>query len=109
MDPKPEGLSERTGEVQPRGWLGSLVMRGVRNPVILIFVLAGIAEIFSGDPAFHAAALFAVAIALSSDALRRRVAGTREAEAARAPVILRLTPAIVIVGLVYAAVAGSFS
>lgn len=77
--------------------------------MIAIFVLAGIADIFSGDPAFHAAALFAVAIALSADSIRRRLKGVSEPASARAPIELRLTPTIAVVGLVYAAVAGSFS
>jgi hypothetical protein len=99
-----------------------------REPVIIaIFVLAGIFEVLSGDPFVHGAVLFAVAGALSWDAIRRRreaVAQPTEPKVSSAtagdmhpgpaePVAgsaakLRLTPAMVFAGVAYAIAVGTF-
>ena len=79
-----------------------------REPIIVaIFVLAGIFEVLSGDPVVHGAVLFAVAGLLSGDAVHRRHEEP-EASPAEPSVRFRLTPAVVVAGLAYAVVAGTF-
>ncbi len=109
------------------------ILRGVRDPVIVIFLLAGIFDVLSGDPIVHGTVLFAVALALAWDAVRRRRAeraarggiisgsgeqGHREGpnvpRAETAPSVgtgtdLRLSPIVGIGGLLYVVIVGGFA
>ncbi len=94
-------------------------LRALRDLVIGVFVLAGLFDVLSGDPLVHGMALFAVAIALGGDAMRRRrgtVYPAAMAEGTGAPGVaampsarLRLTPGVVLAGAAFATVAGPFA
>jgi hypothetical protein len=83
-----------------------------REPIIVgIFVLAGIFEVLSGDPVAHGAVLFAVGGLLSWDAVHRRhqEPDPSPAEPSVEPLPrARVKPAVVVAGLAYAALAGTF-
>lgn len=107
--------------------LGRVLVRVVREPVILILVLAGIVDALSGSPWSHGALLVAVALGLALDRLRRRRARTvaelhqagdpvashtRRGEIAVAPGSARrprFTPLAIVGGTAYAAIVGSFA
>src|SRR5437867_6997058 len=100
-DPSARG-DESTGAPQ-RSFLAA-----ARDPIIVaIFVLAGIFEVLSGDPVAHGAVLFAVAGLLIWDGLHRPH-GQPDASPAEPSVKPRVTPPIVLAGLAFAAVAGTF-
>jgi hypothetical protein len=64
------------------GWLarsGRAVATVLRDPVIVIFLLAGVAEILAGDPLVDWLVLLTVAAALSWDRIRRRQPADGEA------------------------------
>ncbi|HZP90566.1 MAG TPA: hypothetical protein VFC04_06160 [Actinomycetota bacterium] len=110
--------------------IGSLFRKAVREPVVLVLVLAGVVDALSGGPWSHGALLVGVAILLGFDRLRRRRraralgladegegpghelepvrAGGGVAAAHVAPRI-RFTPVTVIGGVLYSAVVGSFA
>jgi hypothetical protein len=86
----------------------------LRDPVIAILLLAGVAEVLAGDPLVDWLVLVLTAAALGWDRIRRRRPPDGEAVAvARAGqgwvgrlVPARLSPALVVGGLVYVTVAG---
>jgi hypothetical protein len=126
---------------RPMGWLapsGRAVATVLRDPVIVIFLLAGVAEILAGDPLVDWLVLLTVAAALSWDRIRRRppadgepagepdprgtvagvwLASAADADAASRPgqarvgrlVPARPTRAWVIAGLLYAVAAGGLA
>src|SRR5438093_7143080 len=84
------------------------ILAAAREPIIVtISVLAGIFEVLSGDPVVHGAVLLAVAGMLGWDAVRRRH-DEPDAPPAEPSVKPRVTPPIVLAGLAFAAVAGTF-
>jgi hypothetical protein len=101
--------------VRPVGWVVA-VGRGagavLRDPVIVILLLAGVAELFAGDPLVDGLTLLTVAAALGLDRVRRR-------RPAGAPVHGRgwgerlvpgrLTPALVAGWLLYSLAAGGLA
>lgn len=108
--------------------VGSLFRRTVREPVVLVLVLAGVVDALSGGPWSHGALLVGVAILLGFDRLRRRrraraLGLAEEAEAGAVEPVraggavaaahvaprIRFTPVTVIGGVLYAAVVGSFA
>lgn len=62
--------------------VGVAILGALRDPVIVIFVLAGTFDLLSGDRIVDGAILLAVALALGWDAARRPPAGRAAAEAA---------------------------
>ncbi len=113
--------------------VSSLFRRTVREPVVLVLVLAGVVDALSGSPWSHGALLVGVALLLGIDRVRRRrrarALGLREegpvdgaspeavepvpaggaVAAARLAPRIRFTPVTVIGGVLYAAVVGSFA
>ncbi len=124
------------GRVRPVG-VASAILPALRDPVVGVFLLAGIFDALAGDPVVHSAALFAVAIALGWDAVRRARAGWAAPDgagsapdgagsagadpagshpgvveptgAARTVANLRLSPVMVMGGLAYAVLVGGFA
>jgi hypothetical protein len=104
-------------------------VRAVRDPVILVLVLAGVVDAMSGSPWSHGALLVAVAVLLGLERIRHRraeraaagatavVPGEADGDAAGAEValsrgaapVIRFTPGVVIGGVLYAAIVGSFA
>jgi hypothetical protein len=95
------------GRAQARRRLGAL-----RDPVIVIFVLAGTFDLLSGDRLIDGAVLLAVALALGWDAVRRPPAERRADEvadagedsmrSARGRAVQWRSPLLVLGGVVYA-------
>jgi hypothetical protein len=95
--------------------VGVVILRALRDPVIVIFVLAGTFDLLSGDRIVDGGILLAVALALGWDAARRPAAGRAAAEVAfpgedstrpappsrERPVPLR-SPLVALGGVVYA-------
>jgi len=52
--------------------LGRMVLGAARDPVIWVFLLAGLFEVLTGEPLFHTIFLFAVAAVLIGDEIGRR-------------------------------------
>jgi hypothetical protein len=83
------------------GWLipaGRAVGTALRDPAIVILLLAGVADLLAGDPLVDGLVLLAVAAALGWDRARGR----------RQP-LGRRTPALVVGGLLYAVAAGGLA
>jgi hypothetical protein len=103
----PAARGDASAGTPPRSLLAA-----AREPIIVaIFVLAGIFEVLSGDPVAHGAVLFAVGGLLSWDAVHRRhqEPDPSPAEPSVKPMLRpRVTPAIVVAGLGYAVVVGTF-
>jgi hypothetical protein len=107
--------------------VGSAVLGALRDPVIVVFLLAGTFDVLSGDRVVDGVALFGVAVGLGWGARpppvaldAGRPAGEHQAEQApRAPTDpgrvsrvlanLRPSPAVVLGGLVYAALVAGFA
>jgi hypothetical protein len=64
--------------------VGSAILGALRDPVIVVFLLAGTFDLLSGDRLLDGVILFAVAVALRSDAARRPPAEPAAAEVAAA-------------------------
>ena len=79
-------------------------LRVIRDPVIVILLLAGIFDGISGNP-IHSILLFAVAFALARDATASRAV---EPAAPGSPAKFFHTPAAIAGALVYAIVVGGF-
>jgi hypothetical protein len=92
--------------------VGHAVGTVLRDPVIAILLLAGVAEILAGDPLVDWLVLLTTAAALGWERMRRRRPANGEPVGAPEPgwvdrlVPDRLTPALVIGGLGYAVAAG---
>jgi hypothetical protein len=97
------------------GWLvpaGRAVGTVLRDPVIVILLLAGAAELLAGDPLVDGLVLLAVAAALARDRVRGRPPGgvpIAAPEWADRLVRARPTPALVIGGLLYSVAAGGLA
>jgi len=111
--------------------LASAVLLALRDPVVVVFLLAAIFDVLSGDALFDGMALFAVAASLGWDRVGSRRASLGGPDAAapaeggraksehaipvapapdgRVGVNLRLSPRLVMGGLAYATVVGWFS
>jgi hypothetical protein len=76
------------------------------HTVVLVLVLAGLADIVSGDPVAHGVALVAVAVTLAWQQVRSAPA---EADADRPRRRFAVTPGLVILAVVYAALVGTFA
>jgi hypothetical protein len=103
---------------RPVAWLaaaGRAVGTVLRDPVIGILLLAGVAELLAGDPLVDGLVLLTVAAALSWDRVRRQGAPGGEPPAApgsRATERLlpaRRTSALVVGGLLYSVAAGGLA
>jgi hypothetical protein len=110
---EPGGSRPRTPP-RPVGWLVP-VGRGVgavlRDPVILILLLAGVAELLAGDPPVDGLILLTVAAALGWDRVRRRPADApaRGRGPGERLVPGRRTPALVVWWLLYSLAAGGLA
>jgi hypothetical protein len=97
------------------GWLvpaGRAVGTVLRDPVIVILLLAGAAELLAGDPLVDGLVLLAVAAALARDRVRGRPHGgvpIAAPEWADRLLRARPTPALVIGGLLYSVAAGGLA
>ncbi|MFB3739787.1 MAG: hypothetical protein ACE14W_12605 [Candidatus Velamenicoccus archaeovorus] len=88
---------------------GAHALRMLRDPVVVVLALAGIADVVTGDPAMHGIALVAVAAVLIRDGVRRGVRSAPvEPVAARSRPRFRFTPAVVAGGALYAVLVGWF-
>jgi hypothetical protein len=103
------------------------VWRLARDPIVLILVVAGIADMVSGAPFTHGLVLIVAAAAIVGDAVQRRTSAARaSADPAepgplttggageptaleRAPLHLRPTRSIVALAVLWAAVSGAFA
>jgi hypothetical protein len=103
---------------RPVAWLaaaGRAVGMVLRDPVIGILLLAGVAELLAGDPLVDGLVLLTVAAALSWDRVRRQRAPGGEPAAAPGSrgtdrlVPARRTPALVVGGLLYSVAAGGLA
>ncbi|MFL6271662.1 MAG: hypothetical protein ACJ75A_16250 [Actinomycetes bacterium] len=96
-------------------WLvpaGRAVGTVLRDPVIVILVLAGAAELLAGDPLVDGLVLLTVAAALARDRVRGRPPGgvpIAAPEWADRLLRARPTPALVIGGLLYSVAAGGLA
>jgi hypothetical protein len=87
----------------------------LRDPAIGILLLAGVAELLAGDPLVDGLVLLTVAAALGWDRVRRRPRGGEPTAApggqgwAHWLAPARLTPALVIAGLLYSVAAGGLA
>jgi hypothetical protein len=96
-------------------WLvpaGRAVGTVLRDPVVVILLLAGAAELLAGDPLVDALVLLTVAAALARDRVRGRPPGGVPIAApgwADRLVRARPTPALVIGGLLYSVAAGGLA
>jgi hypothetical protein len=102
--------------------VGLAVLGPLRDPVIVIFVLAGTFDLLSGDRIIDGAILLAVAVALGWDAARRPPAeragaevaepgedSTRPAPPARGRPVPWRSPMVLLAGLVYAVLVAGFA
>jgi hypothetical protein len=116
---KPGARWLRTPPPRPVAWLvpvGRAAGTVLRDPVIVILLLAGVADLLAGDPLVDGLVLLAVAAALGWDRVRGRRQRGREPAAGRRgrgwadrlPAGSR-TPALVIGGLLYAMAAGGLA
>jgi hypothetical protein len=117
---KPGAKRSRTPP-RPVAWLvaaGRAVGTALRDPVIGILLLAGVAELLAGDPLVDGLILLTVAAALSWDRVRRQrlampaashAAGRRRQGWTDRLVPARRTPALVVGGLLYAVAAGGLA
>ncbi|MGZ4212671.1 MAG: hypothetical protein ACXVQV_05505 [Actinomycetota bacterium] len=93
------------------------VVAALRDPVVWVFLLAGIFEVLTGDPIAHGTLLFVVAAALAADAVARRLRGRMAATPATEPAETEPVPdlaidlmpsrAMVTIGIALYAIAGS--
>jgi hypothetical protein len=103
------------------GRVGSAILGALRDPVIVIFVLAGTFDLLSGDRIIDGAILLAVALALGWDAARRPPAGraaaevaepgeesTRPAPSSRGRTVPWRSPMVLLGGVVYAVLVAGF-
>jgi hypothetical protein len=96
-------------------WLvpaGRAVGTVLRDPVVVILLLAGAAELLAGDPLVDGLVLLTVAAALARDRVRERPPGGVPTTApgwADRLVRARPTPALVIGGLLYSVAAGGLA
>jgi hypothetical protein len=99
---------------RPVGWVAA-VGRGagavLRDPVVVILLLAGAAELFAGDPLVDGLILLTVAAALGLDRLRRRPADAPAHGWGWGERLVpgRLTPALVAGWLLYSLAAGGLA
>jgi hypothetical protein len=128
--PMPPGEPLLVGRRSRPAALASALLLALRDPVVVVFLLAAIFDALSGDSLFDAMALFAVAASLGWDRVRSRRAprggagaatpagGGRGGEhatpaapttAGRTGVNLRASPRLVLASLAYATVVGGFS
>jgi hypothetical protein len=66
------GVAKLSGDLSR---VGRGLVRTARDPIVWVFLLAASFEVLSGDPLLHALLLYAVAVVLVGDGVRRRVAG----------------------------------
>lgn len=107
---------------------GAAVLGALRDPVVDVFLLAGTFDVLSGDRVVDGVVLFGVAAALGRDAGRRprgegsgatvtgpggegpsQRADSEPAPPGWGPATLRLSPAVVLGGLLYALLAARFT
>jgi hypothetical protein len=117
---------QRAGGRPPLVAAGAAVLGALHDPVIVIFLLAGTFDVLSGDRVVDGLALFGVAVGLGWDARPRALAdaagpaGMDRAEPAPQPAAdqgrvsrvlgsLRPSRAVVLGGLVYAALVATFA
>src|SRR5207245_5416579 len=56
--------------------------RALRDPVVWVFVIAGVFEVLTGDPLLHALLLFVVGAVLLGDGVRGRLSPARRRSSA---------------------------
>jgi hypothetical protein len=101
-----EGSDRRLRRIRIRSLIGS----SVRRPVVPILVLAGIADILSGDPIVHGTALVAVGVAIWLDARRHGAEAETATPVRPAQVpLLRVTGLRILGAAAFAVVVGAFA
>ena len=105
MDPEDVGTHPEGSDARAAAHPIGVALQGLREPVILILILAGFFDGISGNP-IHAIVLGTVALALAFDADRNAAMPRgRGTIALRAP---RLTIPVTVAALLYAVSAGTF-